>query len=239
MNASYFRERAREILQGKWKNAVLVAFVACIFGALLTGSNFSLDFEVKEEWMEHIPDLILSYLAIAGTVGGTLNVLQFVMGGVVQLGYCKYLLKLHDGQEGDTKDLFSEMDRFGDGFLLNLLRGLFVFLWCLLFIIPGFIAAYSYAMAPFIMQENPGMKAKEAISASKEMMDGHKWDLFVLDLSFIGWHLLCSLTLGIGYLWLNPYMNTSHAAFYRQLNPRVTPQVIPELAEEQAVSVEE
>ena len=129
----------------------------------------------------------------------------------------------------DLKDIFSRFDRFGDGFLLSLFTGLFTALWMLLFIIPGIVAAYSYAMAPFILEENPEMKAMDAIRASKEMMYGHKAELFVLDLSFYGWTLLCILSLGIGFLWLNPYRASAYAAFYRRLNPAgFTTPAIPE-----------
>ena len=69
-------------------------------------------------------------------------------------------------------------------------------------------------MSNFIMAENPEMSAKEAMEVSMEMMRGNKWRLFCLELSFIGWGILCLFTLGIGYLWLNPYINASLAAFY-------------------------
>lgn len=178
--------------------------------------------DIDQETLRFVPKAFLTYLAIAASIGGILGTVRFLIGGTVKLGYCKYLLKLHDGQEGDIKDLFSEFHRFADGFVLYLLTSIYIILWSLLFIIPGIVAAYKYAMAPFILQENPGMKPNEAIAASKEMMDGHKMELFMLSLSFIGWIFLSVLTLGIGSLWLDPYMNAAYAAFYRQ-NSYVTP----------------
>jgi hypothetical protein len=83
--------------------------------------------------------------------------------------------------------------------------------------IPGIVKGLGYSMTPFILAENPDMTAREAISASSKLMNGHKWELFVLGLTFIGWELLCVLSLGIGFLWLNPYMNATYAAFYRQI----------------------
>jgi Predicted integral membrane protein len=77
--------------------------------------------------------------------------------------------------------------------------------------------AYAYAMVPFILHDNPGLDAMDAIKQSKEMMRGHKWHLFCLELSFIGWFLLCLLTLGIGFLWLYPYIKASKACFYNDL----------------------
>lgn len=234
MYARDFRARAREILAGKWGMAILVTLIAGIFGGLVAGSPFEFNLNLDENGLSHIPetlrDIALVYLSVAASIGGVLAVLQFIVGGVVKLGYCQYLLKLHDGQEGELKDLFSQFSRFAEGFVLSLLTAIYTFLWTLLFIIPGIVAAYKYSMAPFILLENPGMKPDEAITASKELMDGNKGRLFCLDLSFIGWELLCGFTLGIGNLWLNPYKNAAHAAFYRSLSPR--PAVVEAVAEE-------
>ena len=94
---------------------------------------------------------------------------------------------------------------------------LFTFLWSLLFIIPGIVKCFSYSMTPFILEEHPELGANEAIDHSRAMMKGHKFDLFWLILSFIGWGFLCLFTFGIGYLWLVPYMDTSVSAFYEDV----------------------
>ena len=150
--------------------------------------------------------------------------MQLILGGVIQLGYAKHLLKQHDRQDTSVSDLFSEFERFGQGFAQKFLRGLYCFLWGLLFIIPGIVKSYSYAMTPFILAEHPQLTAQEAISASKDMMEGHKWELFVLRLTFIGWNIVAALTMNIGNLVLNPYKNAAEAAFYREISrqPRFT-----------------
>ena len=94
---------------------------------------------------------------------------------------------------------------------------LLTFFWSLLFIIPGIVKGFSYAMTPFILDEYPELTPVEAIHRSRMMMRGHKFDLFYLSLSFIGWGLLGILTLGIGYLWLTPYMSTTMASFYEDV----------------------
>ena len=104
-------------------------------------------------------------------------------------------------------------------------------MWSLLFIIPGIVAAYSYAMAPYILAENPDMTVREAIAASKEMMRGSRWRLFCLGFSFIGWSMLCILTLGIGNLWLRPYREAAQAAFYRDLSGTRRPSAPEQLGE--------
>ena len=220
MYSSDIRARAREILSGKWAMAILTTFVAAVLGGLVMSGGVSINFNqgTDSEVLQKLPNIVKVYFAIAASIGGTLGLAQFILGGVVRLGYCKYLLKLHDGGDADIKDLFSEFNRFADGFLLSLLQGIYIFLWSLLFVIPGIVATYKYAMAPFILLENPGMKPNDALTESKEMMNGHKGELFILDLSFFGWALLTVLTLGIGSFWLNPYMNCSYAVFYREIS---------------------
>lgn len=90
-------------------------------------------------------------------------------------------------------------------------------LWTLLLIIPGVIKAYAYALTPFIVVEHPEMSPSEAIAESERLMKGHKFDLFWLQLSFIGWFFLAVLTLGIGFFWLEPYSETAIVAFYNDI----------------------
>jgi uncharacterized membrane protein len=235
MTAKDYRAIARQKLAGKWGTAILIALVAFYLGGLLVNGNVEFKFRVDEDTEYRISSILYLPITFLG-LGGILSIAQFIIGGVVRQGYAVSLLKQYDGEETSVKDLFCQFHRFGDGFCLMLLEGLFVILWMLLFIIPGIVASYRYAMAPFIMAENEDMTASEAIKASKEMMDGHKAELFFLDLSFIGWNLLNLLTLGIGSIALNPYMNAARAAFYRNLVPKALPQptieYIPEHTEE-------
>lgn len=113
--------------------------------------------------------------------------------------------------EGYNKELFSRV------LTTTLLYYVYVFLWSLLLLIPGCIKSYSYAMTPYILKDNPEMKNNAAIEESMRMMDGHKLELFLLDLSFIGWAILSILTCCIGFLWLVPYMNMAHVNFYEDL----------------------
>lgn len=225
MEARDLRSRARENLAGNWGTAIGVAAVAFLLGGLLTGSTFIPEFVVRIENMDisSLKDLLTLSLGATGiTIGFTslLGLAQFIIGGVIELGYAQYLLKQHDRRDPQFSDLFSKFDYFGAGFCQAFLRGLYTFLWSLLFIIPGIVAGYSYAMTPFILSEHPDMPASEAIRASKELMYGHKGELFWLDLTFIGWSLLSALTLNLGNLWLNPYRNAAYAAFYCDITSR-------------------
>ena len=128
----------------------------------------------------------------------------------VFLGICK----------GETPTVSNVFDGFYDlwcAFKVYFFTGIFIVLWSLLLIVPGIIKAYSYSMAIYILAENKGMPALEAISRSKEMMEGHKMDLFVLGLSFIGWNVLGIITFGLAYIWAVPYMMATTTNFYNEI----------------------
>ena len=113
--------------------------------------------------------------------------------------------------------LFEGFQDYSRIFITKFLQQLYTALWSLLLIVPGIIKGYSYAMTDYILKEEPEMKNNAAIEKSMAMMEGNKMKLFMLDLSFIGWALLCFLTLGIGFLFLIPYVQSAHAAFYEDL----------------------
>ena len=223
MDASQIRLKARDSLKGNYWPAVGVAFVAAIFGALMVnGGSYSLNIEKRAtELFGDLPKIVKTYLMIAAGGAGALSLVNLILGGVVQLGYAQYLLKQQDREICSIQDLFSQFDRFGQGFLQLFLRNLYTFLWGLLFLIPGLIKSFAYAMTPFLMAEDPTLTAYEAIKLSQEKMRGHKGELFCLGLSFFGWAVLAVLTGGIGEIFLNPYINAAYAAFYRdKISPK-------------------
>lgn len=219
MYAADFRRASRNALQGRWGVAILAAFVAGLLGGAGSGASFSVDLSAEdiEVLMKHMP-WIVDVLSGQAGVAAIMSTVAFVIGGTILLGYSVFRLNLVDRREARFSDIFSQFHRFGDGFCLNLLTALFIFLWTLLFIIPGIIAGFSYAMAPYIMAENPNCGARQALAESKEMMRGNKWRLFCLRFSFIGWIILGVLTCGIGLLLVNPYMQVSEAEFYREIS---------------------
>ena len=223
MEASILRARARASLAGNWGLAIGVAAIGQLLGGILVGSSFlpQIDTQVTIPLLQELSQRLNEGLRI-GTMtfsfrNGAFGLAAFILGGVLQLGYAGFLLKMHDGEKPEFNDLFSQFDRFGQGFAQHFLRGLYVALWSLLLIVPGIIKGLSYSMTPFIMAEHPELSASRAIELSTQMMEGHKMDLFILNLTFFGWTLLAALTANVGFLALNPYMNAAYAAFYRQL----------------------
>ena len=218
MTSSELRRIARENLSGNWGISVGVALVAAILGGTIAGFGSNVNFNINEDTIRNLPPFFWTVLLPLASCAGILSLTALILGGVVELGYAKFLLKQHDKKELQFSDLFSQFDRFGTGFAQQFLRILYTTLWTLLFIIPGIVKSLSYAMTPFILEDHPEMTASEAIKASMKLMDGHKMDLFILGLSFIGWSLLACLTMGIGYLFLTPYINAAYAAFYRNIS---------------------
>jgi uncharacterized membrane protein len=164
------------------------------------------------------------------------SVVSLLISGPLALGMAIIFLKLVRGEEISVEMIFAGFKDFTRSLTAGLLIFIYVFLWSLLLIIPGIIASFSYAMTFFIMADNPNLSANEAIKASKEMMRGHKTDLFLLELSFIGWILLSVLSFGIGFLWLGSYIYTANAIFYHEIRVEEAPQVIIEAPyEEQTV----
>lgn len=211
---------ARQRLQGSWGTSMLAGFLAYWLGGLIVSGgsvNLNLYKDALEDIIDWLPMEGIRMLLGVLCFLGFLALVNFIIGGVINLGYAKFLLAQHDGREYRVGDLFSQFHRFGTGFAQFFLRNLYIVLWSLLFLIPGIIKSLSYAMTPFILAEHPEMTASEAIRTSRRMMDGHKGDLFVLHLSFIGWNLLSMFTFGIAGLWVTPYFNAAYAAFYRQL----------------------
>ena len=218
MTSSELRAMARRNLEGTWGISVGVALVAALLGGLIVGTGSNINFNFNEDTVRNLPPIFWTVLLPLVSLAGLLGIVSFILGGTVELGYAKFLLKQYDRKELQFSDLFSQFERFGTGFAQKFLRTLYSCLWALLLVIPGIVKGLSYAMTPFILEEHPEMTASEAIKASMKLMDGHKMDLFILGLTFLGWEILACLTMGIGFLFLNPYMNAAYAAFYRSIS---------------------
>ena len=240
-SAKDFRWRAREALKGNWMMVVLATFVASIFGASVGVGNSTvspvqlisritsymnqdtnIDYQFDNGYMDPVSDQMISafagVFAIVFSLGLIFVLISILLGAVVSLGLCQYNLKMIDGEMPELGILFSNFSNWSKAVWLVIRRGLFVFLWALLLVIPGIIKSYAYAMSVFVLSENPEISPKEAMEVSQKIMQGNKWRLFCLQLSFIGWDILNLFTLGIGSLWLGPYKNAAFASFYDEVS---------------------
>ena len=178
----------------------------------------------KQQIKGNVGILFLIMLIVAAVSGlanlipvvGSLAVV-FVVGPAFAIATIIVYLKLTQGTKPEIGELFAHFDKFWGSFKVSFFAGLFTMLWSLLFYIPGIIKALSYSMSMYILAENPEIGALEAIDRSKKMMDGHKMELFVLYLSFIGWYLLGAITFGIAFIWIIPYISATMANFYNSI----------------------
>lgn len=203
---SELRAQARERLEGQWGTFVLMTFLMLVIQTILQIPGYigSL-LEVLS------PENVLASLSFSN-ISNILSLLALPLSW----GLTVSLLRNHREESVDLENLFDGFrgGRYTRVFCALFLVNLFTFLWALLLIIPGIMKAFSYALTPYIIMDEPELTARQAITRSCEIMQGRRWKLFCLYLSFIGWGILSLLTFGIGFLWLVPYMNASVAAFY-------------------------
>ncbi|MFC7395313.1 DUF975 family protein [Scopulibacillus cellulosilyticus] len=218
MKIGEIKRAARSSLRHRWWRSLLIILIGfIIYGvipniieAILSGGFDKVD-TPEEPFSAVIVSLILSIGLLPIMVGQYWAFLGISRGENIKV---KSLF-----------DAFSSVALYFKSLGLIILISIFTFLWSLLFIIPGIIKALAYSQAYFIMKDNPDYSITEAITASRKLMNGHKWHFFLLLLSFIGWWILSIFTLFIGLLWLLPYIFTSWAKFYENLLDK------PELAE--------
>ena len=187
---SELRQQAAGSLTGNWGMAAVITLVYL----LLTGSTSSASQYINPSF-------------------GLISILLLPL----HYGFAILFLDLLRGVKLDLGRLFDGYKDFGRILGTGLLQAIYTLLWLLLLIVPGIVKSYSYAMTSYVLKDHPELQYDAAISKSMVMMSGYKMKLFLLDLSFIGWGILCLFTLGIGFLFLSPYMQAAHAAFYEDL----------------------
>ena len=218
------RKKAWESLKGKYWMAFAVVLVlgllTSIGTSMLTGSQNLMNVVsmVDPSEMDATAQLgatvLLGVASVMGIIGFLVSIL---VGNAVAVGLCNYFIKNTDSTPS-FKDAFSGFKvKYGRNIGTLLLVDIKTVLWSLLLIVPGIIKTYEYAIIPYILADDPEISSKEAFKKAKQMMKGNKWRLFKLNLSFIGWAILCIFTLGIGVFFLSPYLNAASAEFYAEL----------------------
>lgn len=209
------KDNAKQYLRGNWGWAIIVFLITAIIVGIFTGAGHWLD----ETYINY--DGTNIFYQFASPIGSIL----LWIGSFIGLSRNIAFLELRDDQKEEKPymaafSVFTE-NRFGPELINFVLVSIFTFLWTWLLIIPGIIKAYSYSMTPYIVKDmvasDKQVGATDGINASKELMKSHKMDLFIFDLSFLGWNILAAITCGIGYLWVTPYYQTAKANFYRHI----------------------
>lgn len=173
--------------------------------------------QLKGNWTNPLVVCLLD-VVIGSSVGFMIPIIgDIIITGPLMVGVIIFSLKFTGGENPDISVMFEAFNDFGRTVGIFLWERLWVLLWSLLLIVPGIIKSYSYAMAYYIVADDPSVGVREALNISKKMMDGYKGKLFLLHLSFIGWIILSFVTLLIGFLWLVPYIQITMAHFYTEL----------------------
>jgi uncharacterized membrane protein len=199
MNRVELKAKAKECLNGKYSEAIIVMLIVGILSGLAGGIT-TLGDSLKND-----------FLVLIGNLGSIIIPILFTFGTL------SFYLKISRDEEVTYQELFSKTNLFLPYIAISLITGIFTFLWSILLIIPGIIAAISYSQVYFIKLDNPDMSTLDCINESKRIMNGHKLDYFILNLSFLGWAILGIFTLGILYFWLIPYISVTQANFYNEI----------------------
>ena len=225
-----FKNEALDALRGNWGKAVLLTLIYLILVGFAVGPVSYQSVQLQSYMQQNAHSLYQmaslvqdpAYQLLAKRMSGTswlTTLLEILVVLPLTVGYANAMRKLLVNKDNDLVNnaFHIAFSNYWHKVWSMLWMSILIGLWSLLLLIPGIIKAFSYAMTPFIIEENPDLKASEAIHRSRMMMRGHKFDLFWLWLSFIGWGFLCLLTAGIGFIWLVPYMETAQAAFYEEV----------------------
>ena len=169
-----------------------------------------------------VVSLVISFSVSLLTLNGEIaTLIAYAVGiainGFLYMGYNSFFLKVARDEEVTYKELFRKAKMFWPCIGISLLIGLFTLLGTFLFIIPGIIVTINYSFVYFVKLDNPELKVMEVLNKSKELMNGHKLDFFILIISFLPWYIIGFFTFGLLYLWLIPYMQITFVNFYDEI----------------------
>ncbi|NLK63858.1 MAG: DUF975 family protein [Tissierellia bacterium] len=205
------KTKAKEVLKEKYWKSFLISLVLLLSGADGSGGSSGRDAGEKvSEWVDFSEYIIIIVAFVILVIA-----YRILIGYSLEIGSRKFFIQSAQYKKDAGCYSFAFASENFRGIISTmLLKDIYVFLWSLLLIIPGIIKSYAYRMVPYILADNPNLGADNAITLSSKMMDGNKFDLFVLQLSFLGWYLLGLLALGVGILFVNPYYNAAEAQLY-------------------------
>ena len=228
-NRVKLKTRAKQVLTGNYWQAFVAGLVILLAEGSTSGSSGSSAASGGDKAIEVLPPFILG-LIVLGVI--LFIALRIFIGFPLEVGGRKFFLRLSEGERklGYIGHFFRP-GYFAGVWKTMLLRAVYLILWVLLLVIPGIIKWYTYRMVPYILADNPIIGTKRAIELSTDMTDGQKFEMFVLDLSFIGWYILGLIALGIGVLFVQPYYEATYAELYLHLREHAIAAGITDKAE--------
>ena len=216
------KEEAKQVVRGARVNAYLVTLIVLAVTGLLealdsyVGASRTVD-QVAELYGPQAAAMLPAFPEFPVLLMAFVAAVNWLAQVIINAGWSIYHLGVRQGKEMPYGCLLDGFAFLGKLILLNVVMGIFVYLWSLLFLIPGIIAQYRYRFAIYNLCENPEIGILEAINMSKAQTAGFKGTLFVLDLSFLGWSILCWLTLGILNIWIAPYKEQANVGYFQEI----------------------
>ncbi len=220
LGAYTFRRIARESLKGRWAKAIVAGIIAVWLGAFSVTIPALCEYVAVVSALMFILEFVPGYFYILLTLVIAISIFYFFAGGVIRLGHISFNLALLDRRRLHYSILTSHINLWWKMICARMAVLFLTLMGLVFFIVPGIIIHYSCAMTPYIIEQKPDYTISQSIMASFRIMTGHRWQLFALRLSFLGWNLLGMLTLGIGFLFIIPYKTLAETVFYNEISGR-------------------
>ncbi len=220
LTSAEYKEIARNALKGNWGRAIGAMLIAACLGAFFTSlyfiSHFMFVMSIAICIFENLPHYFLMLVGI----GIVLAIFFFFAGGPARFGYIDFNLALLDRRKAVPSMVLGKFSLIWKGMYMKIALFAYELFFTILLIIPGIVTMYAYAMVPYILEEKRDYTVRKAMKMSRKIMRGHKWKLFCLRFSFLGWYVLSILTFGLALFYVLPYMNTAEAVFYNEISGR-------------------
>lgn len=221
MNRIELKQEAKSVVRSAQVSPYLFTLIYLVLMALLSSAVVYVNGGIAVYLQTYFPNVtipvVLRPVAMPAMLITLITVVSWLLRVLLEGGWVLYHLGVRRGEEMPYATFFDGFAFIGKLILVNLVTSIFVFLWSMLLFIPGIIASYRYRFAIYNLCENPDMGVMEAISMSCAQTSGYKGDLFLLDLTFIGWNLLCALTAGILDIWIAPYIMQTNIGYFQEI----------------------
>lgn len=215
-----YKKIAREALRGNWVRAAAAGIVAGFLGAFPLSVPSVLGCLAAMAAAIYFLEGIPGFFLVLGGCMSVIGLFYFFIGGVIRMGYIDFNLALLDRRNARLSLLLEKGELWWNVLCAKVIIFMIKCVGYVLLIVPGVILSYMYAMVPYILEERPDFAVHEAFEASRQIMKGHKWELFCLQISFLGWYILGIISFGIGLIFVKPYRQASEAAFYNEISGR-------------------
>lgn len=217
------KERAKVSFRANYWKCVLVALILTFIGGGASSGGVNFELNISDNNINvSSPAELLPFTTLIGSIAlvavGISIIVSIFLLNPLRVGCMRFMRNNANG-EAVLDDIGTGFKNYWPAVKTMFLSDLYILLWSLLLIVPGIVKSYSYRMVPYLVADHPEMSSNEILECSQAMMEGNRWEAFVLDLSFFGWNLLSGLTMGlVGLFYATPYQMQTNANLYLELS---------------------